>query len=210
MISKYPSEILILAGFSGSGKSTLARELRDRWNYEFIEHQPLVHEIAGLKGYIRARHWLAKVGTAQFAKESSEAMICKISDAIEKGKTKIVIDVCYGKRMLERFHKKFPTLSLLVVSLISPEITRIRRIKNRLGTNSWEEAVTELRFRDKFLRDVGLNEILSHNGLEIQSIGKPATIANKLIVSLKKRHFTFQNSFFASDTKKLLPGGQLF
>jgi len=104
---KENKQIVLLAGFSAAGKSTLSREMRDNWNYELIEHQPLVHGIAVNKGYKRARHWLANVGVNQFARESTKEMVSRTNRAFEEGKEKVIFDVTYGREMIELFQNEF-------------------------------------------------------------------------------------------------------
>lgn len=177
--------IVLLAGYSAAGKSTLGRELSDNWEYDFVEHQPLVHEIASNKGYERARYWLDEVGVNQFANESTREMVSRAKKIFEEGKEKIIFDVAYGREMLELFQREFPNIYILVVSVIAGEDTRVKNIQKRMGTESSSEAERELHFRDGFLRDVGLDEVLPQSDIEVinkdRSIGEVASELNRLI-----------------------------
>ena len=175
-------QIIFLAGYSAAGKSTLARELRDSHGYQFVEHQPLVHEIAQSKGYKRARHWLADVGVEQFAKESAKAMVVKTKREFDSGETKIVFDVAYGLKMIELFRNEFPDIFRLVVFVMSDENTRTSNIQKRMGTESSSEAQKELSFRDDFLREVGVDEVIQQSGIRITNKNRPIKeVASELI-----------------------------
>ncbi len=175
-------QIIFLAGYSAAGKSTLARELRDKHGYQFVEHQPLVHDIAQRKGYERARHWLSDVGVEQFATESAEAMIVKTKGELNKGETKIVFDVAYGLKMIELFRNEFPDVFRLVVFVMSDDQTRAVNIQKRMGTESISEAEKELHFRDDFLRTVGVSEVIQKSDIRITNKNRPIDeVASELI-----------------------------
>jgi len=165
--------IVILAGYSAAGKSTLGKELRDNWGYGFIEHQPLVHDLAVNKGYERARHWLAAEGLEQLTTNSTSEMVLKTREMIGDGKDKIVFDVGYGLAMLDLFKKEFPEIFILIVSVVSQEDIRLEHIQKRMKSVSVETARSELNFRDGFLRQVGLDELLDQSDLEITVNDRP-------------------------------------
>lgn len=180
-------QIIFLAGYSAAGKSTLARELRDNHGYQFVEHQPLVHEIARSKGYERARHWLADVGVEQFASESAKAMVVKTQTELNKGETKIVFDVAYGLKMIELFRNEFPDIFRLIVFVMSDANTRTRNIQKRMGTGSISEAETELRFRDDFLRTVGVDEVIQQSDIRIINKNRQIKeVASELIEQIRE------------------------
>lgn len=166
-------QMIFLAGYSAAGKSTLARELRDNYGYQFVEHQPLVHEIAQSKGYERARHWLADVGVEQFANESVKAMILKAKGELNKGEIKIVFDVAYGLKMIELFRNEFPDIFRLVVFVISDDQTRASNIQKRMGTKSTIAAKTELHFRDDFLSKVGVDKVIQQSDIRVINKNRP-------------------------------------
>lgn len=179
-------QIVFLAGYSAAGKSTLAREMRNNWDYTLIEHQPLVHDIASRKGYERARHWLAEVGVEKFAEESTNEMVTRTKQVFDEREIiKVVFDVAYGVKMLELFQKEFPDIFRLVVSVIADEDTRAINIQKRMGTESKEEAKKELRFRDGFLHEIGVDEVIQQSDIKIinkdRSIGEVASELNELI-----------------------------
>lgn len=178
-------QIIFLAGYSAAGKSTLARELRDNWEYHLIEHQPLVHGIALNKGYERARYWLADVGAAQFANESAKEMVVRTRKVLNEGETKIVFDVVYGLKMLKLFQNEFPDIFRLVISIIADEDTRKNNIKKRMGTESNSDATKELHFRDNFLHEVRVDEVIQQSDIKItnknRSIREVASELTKLI-----------------------------
>ena len=180
-------QIIFLAGYSAAGKSTLARELRDNHGYQFIEHQPLVHEIAQAKGYERARHWLADAGVEQFANESAKAMVVKTKTELNKGETKIVFDVAYGLKMIELFRNEFPDIFRLVVFVMSDNQTRAINIQKRMGTESISEAEKELHFRDDFLRTVGVDEVIQKSDIKITNKNRPINeVASELIERIRE------------------------
>lgn len=166
-------QIVFLAGYSAAGKSTLAREMQEKWGYTLIEHQPLVHNIALREGCKRARHWLAKVGVEKFAEESTNEMVQRTKKAFdEEGATKVVFDVSYGARMFDLFQKEFPNMFILVTSVIADEDTRAMNIQKRMGTESEEEAKTELHFRDSFLQEVGVDEVIQQSAIQVVNKGR--------------------------------------
>ena len=166
-------QIVFLVGYSAAGKSTLAREMRDNWDYTLIEHQLLVHDIASRKGFRRARYWLAEVGVEKFAEESVNEMVEKTKKVLGDGETKIVFDVAYGVKMLELFREEFSDIFRLVVSVIADEDTRTVNIQRRMGTDSSDEAKKELYFRDSFLHEVGVNEVIQISDIDISNKGRP-------------------------------------
>jgi dephospho-CoA kinase len=183
-------QIVFLAGYSAAGKSTLAREMRDNWGYTLVEHQPMVHGLATKKGYKRARHWLAEVGVDRFAEESAKEMISRAESALGEGKTKIVFDVAYGVKMLELFRNEFPDIFMLVVSVLSDEDTRMGNIQKRMGAKSIEEAKQELHFRDDFLRQVGVDEVLERSDIEVTNKGRPVGEVVTELIRLIERHLS--------------------
>ena len=179
-------QIVFLAGYSAVGKSALAREMSDSWGYKLIEHQPLVHDIASSKGYERARHWLAGVGVQQFADESTKEMVKRTKEALDERGSKVIFDVTYGVKMLELFQSEFPDIFRLVVSVLADDDTRAKNIQKRMGTNSTEEAEQELHFRDGFLLEIGVGEVIAQCDIEITNkdrhISEVASELNSLIV----------------------------
>jgi dephospho-CoA kinase len=177
--------MVLLAGYSAAGKSTLGRELRDNWGYELIEHQPLVHKIASNKGYERARHWLAEVGNNEFANESNREMVSRAKEILNEDKDKIVFDVAYGKEMLEVFQREFPNIYIIIVSIIAGEDVRVKNIQKRMNTESISEAEKELHFRDNFLHEIGLDDVLQQSNINItnkdRNISEVASELNNLI-----------------------------
>lgn len=183
-------QIIFLAGYSAAGKSTLAREMRDSWEYNLVEHQPLVHGLATRKGYERARHWLAEVGVEKFAEESANEMIAKTKKAFdEEEATKVIFDVSYGTKMLELFQKEFPDIFRLVVSVMVDKNIRAINIQKRMGVESRNEAIKELHFRDSFLYKVGIDEVIQRSEIKITNKGKSirevASELNELIEQLR-------------------------
>lgn len=181
-------QIVFLAGYSAAGKSTLAREMRDSWEYNLIEHQPLVHGLATSRGYERARHWLADAGVNQFADESAQEMVKRTRKIIDVGETKVVFDVAYGTKMLELFQREFPDIFKLVVSVLADESTRVENIQKRMGTESIEDAGKELRFRDGFLREVGLDDVLQQSDIKITNMDKPIRDVASELNGLIEKH----------------------
>lgn len=186
-MTKENKNIVILAGYSAAGKSTLGKELRDNWGYGFIEHQPLVHDLAVNRGYERARHWLAAEGLEQFTSNSTYEMVLKTREMISNGKDKIVFDVGYGRAMLDLFKKEFPEIFILIVSVISQEDIRLEHIQKRMKSVSVETARTELNFRDGFLRQAGLDELLEQRDFEVTVNNRPVgEIAQELNINIRK------------------------
>ncbi len=174
-------KIIFLAGYSAAGKSTLGRELRDNWGYSLIEHHPILHGIAVYKGHGRVRNWLAAAGASQFAAECTNEIVSRTHSAFDQGTAKVVHDAAYGMEMLDTFHKVFPDLCVLVVSLVTHENARLKNIQKRMGTESTSEAQKEMHFRDGFLREVGLEDVLKRSDIEIASRQRPAReIASEL------------------------------
>ncbi|MDP3994752.1 MAG: hypothetical protein Q8P91_02895 [bacterium] len=112
-------------------------------------------------------------------------MVSRTKTVFESGKEKVVFDVAYGKEMLETFQREFPNIYILIVSIIADEDTRIKNIQKRMGTKSDEKAGQELHFRDNFLVEVGLDDVLKKNNIKInnkdKSIEKVAAELNQLI-----------------------------
>lgn len=177
--------IVLLAGYSGAGKSTVAQKFADAYGFNFINHQRLVHDLATSKGFERARYWLASVGNKTFAEESAKEMVRLIK---EKGETRgIIIDVTYGTEMIEEIKNNFRDCKIYVVGFFADFETRKERIMGRMGAER-EAASVEMDFRDSFLREVGLETVITGKlDFSLTNSGKIEDTTKTLFNELEKR-----------------------
>lgn len=173
-------KLIILAGFSCAGKSTLAREFSSKYNYEFVEHQALIHSIANKKGFDRARFWLKEVGLLSFIKESTSEMIKEIKNSRHKNTKDIITDVSYGVDMLDEIQNNIPDVQLILVSVAANKETRGKRILKRMGNPEKQIGEEELRFRDKFLKDCGLETVLRNCDIYVKNDKNISLVAYEL------------------------------
>lgn len=158
--------ILILAGFSCAGKSTITSLLSTQYCFELVDQRNIYHKLAVSKGYRRTRHWLADVGNETFVSETTKETIRRIREIkITRG---VIIDTTYGEMMVSMLKKAFPGESLIIISVIADRKTRINRMMRRLNS-SRTEAIKELKFRDDFLTEVGVEGIMSLAEIEISN-----------------------------------------
>lgn len=158
--------VIILAGFSCAGKSTIAKKLVDRYEFDLMEQYVIYHDIANSKGYKRTRYWLADIGNEKFVNEVATETVRRIQSLPHsKG---IIIDASYGSKMHTIFASTLLGATIITLSLITNREERVQRMKGRMGS-SFEEAEIELTFRDKFLNDVGLQEIIDKAEFKIEN-----------------------------------------
>jgi dephospho-CoA kinase len=181
-------EIIILAGYSGAGKSTLAREFSKSQGYSFIDHQQIIHDLANQHGSPRARDWLAQIGPERFVQESTQEILNSIKTKSENGNQRFILDAAYGETMTRAIKESFPEAGMLVVAVLAERDIRLARIKKRMGNPSDSIAETELIFRDTFLKQVGLDQVLNQKNIEIYSNNPPDKLSLELIEQIKKLH----------------------
>lgn len=180
--------IIVLAGFSGAGKTTIAKNLVDKTNFGFIEHQRLVHSIANTKGYSRARYWLKDVGTERFVNDSLEEIVKEIKVFSADSKTGVVADVAYGLSMLSILKHEFPEAKILVLEIKAGENIREERIGSRMGGVERPSALHEREFRDGFLKEVGLEEVLEVADFSIENRqGEIENVVERLYNLIRQR-----------------------
>jgi len=180
-------QIVILAGFSAVGKSTLSSNFCDRYGWDLIKHQELVHGIATSKGYARARYWLKDVGIETFMSESVAEMINRI------GKTEnpkgILIDASYGPSMIEGIKKAFPGAKVVTAAILAEPETRESRMIGRMGAER-EVARAEKEFRDGFLKDAGVEKVISESEITIYNKGEIGVAIGELTNGLQALGFS--------------------
>lgn len=159
-------KIILLAGFSAAGKSTLTRHLSEKYGLYQLKHQELVHGLAVDRGYERARYWLTSIGQDEFMRISLNAMINTIHSHSEG----IILDVVYGRNMIEAIYKEFTGHKIFTVYLDIPRETRLRQIMGRMKESSTQIAETELNFRDNFLERARVQELKEVSNLVLDQV----------------------------------------
>ncbi len=161
-IDKLP--VIVLAGFSCAGKSTISKRLIDLYGFDLMEQYVIYSGIAYTKGYKRTRYWLAEVGDEVFVKETTLENVRRINAL--KGSKGVVIDASYGPVMDEILRSSLINARIIVVAVKADEILRAVRMAGRMGATD-EEAQVELTFRDSFLSEVNLDEVLEKADFEV-------------------------------------------
>jgi len=182
-----PFNILILAGHSGAGKTSIARQMSKDYDLGFIEHQKLIHEMAISKGYLRTRHWLKEVGIKSFVDESKSEMYSRLESFRMSGLKGVVIDVAYGNDMVTEISSRFSDAKVIVISVCTNEAIRETRIMSRMGGVERTVAYDEREFRDGFLNDVGLREVIDNADFEIINNGDLRDTIGLLYKNLEER-----------------------
>lgn len=170
--------ILILAGYSAVGKSTIGPALCEKCGFHYINHQKLLHGLAEARGYKRSRYWLADVGIQSFIEESLNEMVRKIKDEEDKARG-FLIDAAYGNQMLEKFEKAFPDAKVVVIAVLADPEIREGRIMGRMAAER-EPAIVEMQFRDGFLREAGLDEVLRQTDFAVYNTGELKETVNTI------------------------------
>ena len=179
--------IIILAGYSCAGKSTLARAYSDKYNCGYIDHQNLIHRIAQNNGFDRARHWLKSVGIELFIDISTKEIINEIRLLQDKEIDSIITDVSYGMKMLNEISSEFPKSRIFVVKLNASKSTRKKRIAFRMGNVNDRLASKELNFRDNFLKQANLDEVLRNATINLYNDSEIDNVVKELYNELQKR-----------------------
>lgn len=157
-------QIVILAGFSAVGKSTISSNFSEKYGWSLIKHQELVHGIARSKGYERARYWLKDVGIDTFMSESVTEMIKRIREVEEA--SGVLIDASYGPSMVDGIKKAFPKARVATAAILAEPETKEVRMAGRMGAER-EVARTEKEFRDGFLKEAGVERVISEADITI-------------------------------------------
>jgi dephospho-CoA kinase len=179
--SKLP--VIVLAGFSCAGKSTISKRLVDLYGFDLMEQYVIYSSIAYAKGYKRTRHWLAEVGNEVFVKETTLENVRRIN-AIKESKG-VVIDASYGPVMDEILRSSLINAQIIVVAVKADEAMRAVRMAGRMGATD-EEAKVELTFRDSFLSEVNLEEVLEKADFEVVNRSGVEDALNQLANELAK------------------------
>lgn len=179
-------QIVILAGFSAVGKSTISSNFCEKYGWDLIKHQELVHGIATSKGYERARYWLKEVGIDTFMSESVAEMINRIRKT--ENTRGVLIDASYGPSMIGSIRKTFPEDKVATVAILAESETRESRMIGRMGAER-EVARAEKEFRDRFLKDAGVEKVISESDITIYNRGEIGTAIEELSRGLRALGF---------------------
>lgn len=161
-MSKLP--VIVLAGFSCAGKSTISKKLIDIYDFDPMEQYVIYSSIAYAKGYRRTRYWLADVGNKVFVKEITLENVCRIN-ALKESRG-VIIDASYGPVSDNILRSSLINARIIVVAIKADKAMRTVRMAGRMGATK-EEAQIELTFRDNFLSEVNLEEVMSKADFEI-------------------------------------------
>lgn len=173
--------VIVLAGFTCAGKSTISKRLVDLYGFDLMEQYVIYRSIAMTKGYKRTRHWLAEVGNEIFIKETTlETVRCINSLADSHG---VVIDASYGPAMDVILRSSLMNARIIMISVRSDQNVRAKRMAGRMGTSD-EEAQIELSFRDDFLIEVNLEEVMEKADFEIVNKGNVEDIVYQIVDKL--------------------------
>lgn len=163
-MTKDKRPVIVLAGFSCAGKSTISKRLVDLCSFDPMEQYVIYNAIAMAKGYKRTRHWLAEVGNEVFVKETTIETVRRINAlADSKG---IVVDASYGPVMDTILRSSVINARIVVIAVSADQSVREKRMAGRMG-GSDDEAKVELVFRDDFLREVNLEEVMRKADFEV-------------------------------------------
>lgn len=175
--------VIILAGFSCSGKSTTSKKLVNRYRFDLMEQYVIYHNISSSKGYKRTRYWLADVGNENFVSEITVETVRRIQNlSSSKG---VVIDASYGSRMHAILSSTLPNAQIITIAITTNQEERVQRMKGRMGS-SLEGAEVELTFRDKFLSDVGLQDIIDKAEFKVENKGSIESVISEIYRILEK------------------------
>lgn len=159
--------IIVLAGYSCAGKSTLARTFCEIYEASQIHQQDVYREIAAERGFTSAREWLREVGTNTFI-ETTMDRVAHMIQTIE-AKPIVVLDEAYNESGLKHLTNIFGEDAITLVQVNASADARGSRIAERLGTPTG--ASEELRFRDDFLKDAGLDVVLDRAQIHVLNEG---------------------------------------
>ena len=101
------------------------------------------------------------------------------------GSKGLVIDASYGPRMHTILNSTLPNAQIITIAITTNRGERIQRMKGRMGS-SLEEAEVELAFRDKFLSDVGLQDVIDKTDFKIENKGSIESVILKIDQILEK------------------------
>lgn len=174
--------IILLSGFSCAGKSTIAISLCEEYGLDFINQQTVVHDLAKLNNFERVRYWLKEVGKENLIKESIKKNISIISEF--KNNKGFVFDVVYNEDIIVALSNSFPNAKLVVVSIFADVELRQKRMMGRLNA-SIQEAIEELKFRDGFLIQAGLEKVINTAHITVSNTGELDNTMSQLNDKLK-------------------------
>lgn len=177
--------VIVLAGYSCAGKSTISKGLVDHYGFNLMEQYVIYHNIAMKKGYKRTRYWLADIGNETFVKETTLETV-RIINALDESKG-VIIDASYGPVMDTILRSGLINAKVITihVNAVNQDV-RVKRMMGRLGGASEEEARTELTFRDSFLKDVGLENVIAKADFEILNRGNIEDVLEQLESNLDR------------------------
>lgn len=175
--------VIVLAGFSCTGKSTISKRLVALYGFNLMEQYVVYNSIAVAKGYKRTRHWLAEIGNEFFIKETTLETVRRIN-ALEASKG-IVIDASYGPLMHAILRSSLINTRIIVITVITDQDVRTRRIAGRIGAFE-EEAKVELAFRDGFLKEVNLEKVMEEADFEVANNDSIEEVLNQIVNELAK------------------------
>ncbi len=161
-------DILFLAAYSCAGKTTLGEAFCRDKGVRRVYQQSIYRKIAVEKGYSSAREWLMTVGKDEFINETTKATIDYLHTIKPEGT--ILIDETYNLSEVEQFKKEFPKSKIIIIAVTVDREVRSSRMVERLG-QAITKARKELDFRDTFLQEVGLDEVLKTADIEIDNTG---------------------------------------
>lgn len=176
--------VIVLAGFSCAGKSTISKRLVDLYGFDLMEQYVIYSGIAYSKGYKRTRYWLAEVGNEVFVKETTLENVRRINE-LESSRG-VVLDASYGPVMDNILRSSLINAQLIVVSIRADEAMRAVRMAGRMGATD-EEARVELTFRDSFLSEVNLENVLEKADFEVVNRKGTEDALNQLTEQLAKK-----------------------
>ncbi|MCL5112306.1 MAG: AAA family ATPase [Candidatus Marsarchaeota archaeon] len=159
-------KVIGITGPSGAGKSTLSRKLAAHFDYTLVPIGEVMRESAKRKGFAGLTAYAEEKGIkalfADFRKDVLEAIgACDIGGVIADG--------VYEYELFEALKLKYNNDLILVGISLSDE-DRVRRIGIRMADSEHSDmtALAEMRRRDKFKIDVGLEAVLKKADITIE------------------------------------------
>lgn len=180
-MAKDKRPVIVLAGFSCAGKSTISKKLVNLYGFDLMEQYVIYNTIAMAKGYKRTRHWLAEVGNEVFVKETTIETVRRINTlADSKG---IVVDASYGPVMDTILRSSVINAHIVVIAVSADQGIREKRMTGRMG-GSDDEAKIELVFRDDFLKEVNLEDVMGKADFEVTNKTSIEEVLNQITSNL--------------------------
>lgn len=168
--------ILLFTGPSATGKTTIAKKVGENLGIPIIGEREILHQIANLHGFSRARHWIKEIGLDQALDETLKTTIQIIK---EKREENIILDGSYDKRLPELLKNEIKDKQILVIAVMAMKEKREERITERMKIDH-KEAKKEMQLIDNFKKYAGMEEFIKKADFVIENNHELTNSINKL------------------------------